>query len=127
MSGTNRSASNAKNHDPCLVQSNECQEQADTDGKAVTQRQRYGIHNPLAQPQDGKDNEQNAGNENCTQRGLPLVAELYADCERDKSVLSHVRRNGKRPVGVKTHQRAAEQCCQNSCSEARGRGNSSVT
>src|ERR1017187_6344201 len=47
-----------------LIQPDEAEEQSDPDGEAVAQTSGYAFHNPLAQPQNGHQDEQYASNKN---------------------------------------------------------------
>ncbi len=108
MSRLNRRTWNADRDQASLVESDEGEKQSDAHRKAVAQRCRHTIDDPLPQPQDGHHDKQNAGDEDGGQCGLPAKTQQLANRESNERVFAHVRRDGERTIGVERHQVAAE-------------------
>src|SRR6185503_1669615 len=103
-----RRSGHPKRDNPRLVQADESEEQADPHGETVSQRQWHCFHHPLPKSEHGEHYKKHTGNKDRRQCGLPFVAKLSAHCERDECVFTHIRRNGKWTIRIKSHQRTAK-------------------
>ena len=96
------------NHDASSFQADERQEHADTGCNRASKRMRNAFHQPAADTRYRQKKEDDAGNENRTERLLPAEAHGSNDREREECVEAHAGRHADRPVGDKRHDDRAE-------------------
>src|ERR1019366_2653774 len=108
MARSHRRSGRTNGDDAGLIQADEGEKQSDADSVTVTEGGGNGVDHPLAKAEQSHQNKKNSGQEHRAQSALPRVSEHVDRRERDKSVLAHIRTDGKRTVGIKAHQQRSE-------------------
>ena len=94
--------------DAAALQADERDEQTDTGSDRLSQRQRQGVHNRLADTRQSQDYEYYTFNKDSGQRELPAIAHSEADRVAEEGVQSHTRGKGERKLGVESHHEGRE-------------------
>ena len=103
-----------------VLQADEADEQADTDGNAALERQRDGVEDGLAHIRQAQHNEDQALDEDGQQRDLPGVAHAQHDGVGQERVQTHACGQRERQVRHQAHARRADEGRQRRCQQNGG-------
>ena len=101
--------------DPGILETDECDEQADTGTDRMFERKRNGIEDPGTDLREGQDDKDDTLKENSRQGELPAMAHTEADSKYEEGVQAHTRGKGKRFLGKEGHDQRTDEGSQGGC------------